>query len=381
MNQDASITRRRFVKGAGGALLGFSILPLAGCETNSFEPIAEGTAIPFITPITHSNPEEAFYEQFGGQAAIENWPGVQQLSRETWSMRIDGLVDAPITISFSDIQQESDRAISVLSTLRCIVDETFVPGLIGTAIWRGVPLRIFLDRAGIDTVLTKRLRFYGSDGFTNNLKMSEVYGPIDEDLVEPLLVYEMNGSPLTAEHGNPVRLLVPGSFGYKSVKWLTRVEASGLDETFGSYQEQLGYVDDGQVTVINKVTNPLQNQTISAGTFRIFGYALSGKAGIRQVEISIDGEPYQPARILPLGDILSSNPQIRDTEQLRDSNFSYPFRGVWALWETIWQASPGTHTIRVRATDNVGNTQPETDENDLDGTNPVFQLQVNVFDT
>ena len=378
MKQANSPQRRDFIKRVGSALLGLSILPITGCEQNSFELITEGTTIPFLTPLSHSNPDEAFFIQYGGEAAIENWPGVQQLSRSTWSMTIDGLVDSTLQISFADIQQESDQAIRILSTLRCIVDETFVPGLISTTIWTGIPLRIFLDRAGIDRILTKRIRFYGADGFTNNLKLDQIYGPIDQDLVEPLLVYEMNGAPLTAEHGNPVRLLVPGAFGYKSVKWLNRIEASGLDETFGSYQEQLGYVDDGEVSVINKVTNPLQSQTIPAGPFQLFGYALSGKAGIRNVQLSIDGGPFEAARILPLSEILSSNPGLRETVQLQDGGFTYPFRGVWALWESNWDATPGSHTIRVRATDNSGNSQPETDENDLDGTNPVFELRVNV---
>ncbi|MFK7844209.1 MAG: molybdopterin-dependent oxidoreductase [Rhodothermales bacterium] len=378
MKQASSTPRREFIKKAGSTLLGLSILPMVGCEKNSFEPILLGTDIPFLSPIQHNNPDEAFFIQYGGEAAIPNWPGVQQLSRNTWSMIIDGLVDTSLQLTFADIQQESDKAVRILSTLRCIVDETFVPGLIGTTIWTGVPLRIFLDRAGIDPVLSKRIRFYGSDGFTNNLKFNQIYGPIDQDLVEPLLVYEMNGVPLTPEHGNPVRLLVPGAYGYKSVKWLNRIEVSGLDEVFGSYQEQLGYVDDGEVSVINKVTNPLQGQTISAGAFKLFGYALSGKAGIRDVQLSFNDGPFESARILPLSEVLSSNPQIRETVQLQDAGFAYPFRGVWTLWESTWNATPGSHTIRVRATDNSGNSQPFTDENDLDGTNPVFELRVNV---
>lgn len=379
MHRDHSISRRSFLSRTGGALLGFSLLPVAaGCEQNSFAPLSSGTSIPFLTPIQDANPDNAFFAQYGGQAAVSNWPGVQQLSRSTWSMRLDGLVNTPLTITFADIEAASARAIRVLNTLRCIVDETFVPGLIGNTIWTGIPLRVFLDRAGLDPVLAKRLRFYGTDGFTNNLKLSQVYGPIAQDLVEPLLVYEMNGAPLTPEHGNPVRLLVPGYYGYKSVKWLSRIEVSGLDEPFGSYQEQLGYVDDGEISTINKVTNPLQNQTIAAGPFRLFGYALSGKAGIRTVELSIDGGAYQPVRILPLSEVLSSNPEIRETVQLQDSGFTYPFRGVWALWESTWDATPGSHVLRVRAVDNNGNTQPITDDNDLDGTNPVFELRVNV---
>jgi len=374
-----SISRRKFLYSAGSTVLGFSLIPLTGCETNSFEPIVEGTSIPFISPVQSVTPELSFFEQYGGAGALSDWPGVQQLSRDAWSMEIAGLVGNPITINFADILRESDAAVRVLTTLRCVIDETSVPGLIGNAVWTGVPLRIFLDRAGVDKTATRRFRFFGSDGFTNNLKFEHIYGTFDDDALEPLLVYEMNNEPLKAEHGHPVRLLVPGYYGYKSVKWLTRIEATADDTVFGSYQEQLGYVDDGVVSVINKVTNPLVGQTISAGRFRIFGYALSGQAGIQSVEISFNDGPFQGTRILPLSEILSSNPEIRETLQLQNlSQNAYPFRGVWALWDFEWDATAGRHLIRVRATDQRGNTQPVSDENDLDGNNPQFAMNVNV---
>lgn len=379
MQKREKIARRHFIKKAAGAAIGFTLVPLAGCEVNSFEPLVQGTSIPFLTPINTPNPEQAFYAQYGGQATITDWPGIPQLTRPSWQMQIDGLVNAPLTVTFADIEAEASRAVHVISTLRCIVDENFIPGLIGTTLWTGVPLRIFLDRAGIDRTLTKRLRFFGKDGFTNNLKFNQVYGSLPEDLVEPLLVYEMNNEPLKPEHGHPVRLLVPGYFGYKSIKWLDRVEATGNDTVFGSYQEQLGYADDGLMTVSNKVTNPLQNTTISAGPFRLFGYALSGRAGIHRVEISIDGRPYETTRILPLSEVLAQNPALRSSVQMQDSQrYIYPFRGVWALWEANWDATPGAHTIRVRAFDQSGNTQPIIDDDDRDGTNPVFVLRVNV---
>ena len=374
-----SISRRTFLYSAGSTVLGFSLIPLTGCETNSFEPIVEGTSIPFISTVQDANPELSFFEQYGGAGALPDWPGVQQLSRDAWSMDIAGLVGNPITINFADILRESAAAVRVLTTLRCVIDETSVPGLIGNAIWTGIPLRVFLDRAGVDTTATRRFRFFGSDGFTNNLKFEHIYGTFDDDALEPLLVYEMNNAPLTAEHGHPVRLLVPGYYGYKSVKWLNRIEATADDTVFGSYQEQLGYVDDGVVSVINKVTNPLVGQTIPAGRFRIFGYALSGQAGIQSVEISFNDGPFQGTRILPLSEILSSNPEIRETLQLQNlSQNAYPFRGVWALWDFEWEATTGRHLIRVRATDQRGNTQPLSDENDLDGNNPQFAMNVNV---
>ena len=120
---------------------------------------------------------------------------------------------------------------------------------------------------------------------------------MEADLSEPLLVYAMNGSPLRPQHGSPVRLLVPGHYGYKSVKWIERIEVTAIDEAFGTYQEALGYEDDGLIDVTAKATNLLRGARIKPGQTRISGFALSGAAGIDKVLISIDDEPAREARI------------------------------------------------------------------------------------
>ena len=210
MNLNQKTNRRVFLQRAGRFTLGASLIPLAGCEVNSFEPIVDGTEIPFLTPISHPNPDVAFYIQNGGAATQQNWPGTPQLTRSSWVLTIGGLVNTPLTLGFSAVESQSSQAVRILNTLRCIVDETFVPGLVGTTVWTGVPLRIFLDQAGIDRTLTKQIRLFGVDGFTNNILLEDIYGPLAPDQIEPLLVYEMNNEPLTPEHGHPVRLLVPG---------------------------------------------------------------------------------------------------------------------------------------------------------------------------
>ncbi len=304
---------------------------------------------------------------------------MQTVSRDSWRLQIDGLVDTPLTLSYADIERLSSASVRIISTMRCIVDSTFVPGLIGTTVFTGIPLRLFLEEAGIDRTAARRLRFYGADGFTNNLRLTEALGPFPDEVVEPLLVYQMGDAPLTPDHGFPVRLVVPGQYGYKSIKWLTRVEAVASDAAFGSYQDMLGYTDDGRVKVINKATNPLRNAQIGAGPITIFGYALSGFAGIARVEVAIDDGPFEPANLVDLPRVLSANPTLRSTFQVENaSQFPYPFRGVWTLWEFPWTAEPGAHTIRIRATDRAQNTQPETDDVVEDGENPIFQITVTV---
>lgn len=371
--QNRRYTRRTFVHRAGQVAVGLAILPLAGCEENIVEPRREGINLSFLIPT------DTFYVQHGGEAAVEGWPGVPTIDRDAWTLTIDGLVGSPLTLRFSDIEAVMDQSVTMLKTMRCITDTTAVPGLIGTATWTGVPLRLFLDRAGVDRSQTRRLRFFGRDGFTNNLTMDLVYGPRPDELVEPLLVYAMNGEPLTPVHGFPVRLLVHELYGYKNVKWLERIEATSSDEVFGSYQEVLGFVDDGVMRVVNKVTNPLRGQMLSAGAFTIAGYALSGFAGIARVEVAIDDDPFTEADILSLDEIVAAQPDLQRALQLRaPDRFSYPYRGVWALWRFNWMATPGEHTIRVRATDGTGTTQSNTDPDPTDGLNPIFELTVTV---
>jgi DMSO/TMAO reductase YedYZ molybdopterin-dependent catalytic subunit len=374
-----STSRRVFLRQAGGLAVGLTFLPLAGCEDNLVEPKVTGTTLSFLSPVDDPNPDAAFYVQFGAAAAVANWPGVPDLSQQAWTLRLDGLVANPLTLRFADLQAEAASALTVLKTMRCIIDGNFVPGLIGNAYWTGIPLRLFLDRAGVDQTRTRRLRLYGADGFTNNLKLDQVYGPRPQDTFEPLLVYELNGAPLTPDHGFPVRLLVHEDYGYRNVKWIERIEATDDDTVFGSYQEVLGYTDEATVRVVNKATQPLNRETIPAGTFLVAGYALSGFAGVEKVEVSIDGGAFTEARILPLDEIVASNPALRQTLQVQDaSRFPYPYRSVWALWEFPWDAPPGSHTLRIRATDAAGNTQPDEDDVFDDGLNPVFQVRVTV---
>ena len=222
-------TRRSFLRTAAGFSLGASLLPLAGCESLAVDPIATGFDFPFLTPTS------SFFVQYGADGALADWKGLQQIPRNTWRLQIDGLVSNPQSLSFGDLDADPTIIKTVLSTMRCILDNNAVPGLIGTATWTGVPLRVFLERAGINKQQGKRLRVYGADGFTNNIKLDKVYNAEENGLVEPMLVFAMNGSPLENEHGAPVRLLMPGHYGYKSIKWIERIEVTADDNAFGTY--------------------------------------------------------------------------------------------------------------------------------------------------
>jgi DMSO/TMAO reductase YedYZ molybdopterin-dependent catalytic subunit len=369
----AGTTRREFFFQLGGTAIGIALLPLASCDNHTVAPIVTGSSIPFLTA------QDAMYLKNGAEVSISNWQ-MPNIDPQAWSMKIDGLVSSPLTLKLSDLEAESMSAIELLKTMRCIIDDNDVAGLIGTAVWRGVPLRIFLDRARIDRTRTKRLRLYGQDGFTNNLTLDRVYSDFTgTEMVEPLLVTHMNGDPLIAEHGKPVRLIVHDGFGYMNVKWLTRVEATDDDSVFGTYQD-VGFIDGGVMRVVSRITRPLTGVQVPRGTVRILGFGLSGSAGIDHIEISIDNGAWQSVPLVPIAQLAAANPAVGTAIQSTSPDvYPYPYRGVWAPWSFDWQATAGSHSIRVRATDRAGNTQPDMDDDITDGINAAPTIQVNVI--
>ncbi len=368
--ESLALSRRAFLQLAGGASIGFFVVNVLGCEANSVEPITTGADVDFLTAIPD------FYYKNGAEGSIANW-SMPVLDKASWRLKIDGLVSRTLDISYADIEAESASAVDLLKTMRCVIDSNEVQGLIGTAVWRGVPLRTFLDRAGVDMARTLRFRLYGADGFTNNVKVDRLYGTQPSDLVEPLLVTHMNGQLLPEKHGFPVRLIMHESFGYKNVKWLTRIEATDLDDPFGTYQST-GFVDDGVMRVISRTTDPIDNLALAAGRIRCVGFAVSGAQGIEGVEVSVDGGPFLQAAIVPRSEVESANPLISTSLQSNaTTTHVYPWLGVWAKWVYEFDAVPGKHTIRFRATDRAGNAQPDRDNDISDGVNAVGSITIN----
>jgi len=364
------LDRRSFLKTAGVGVLGISIAPLAGCDSISVEPITSGTEIPFLTPIS------SFYEKVGAEVSIANWTQ-PVISKTDWSLRIDGLVDTNLDLSYADLEREiaDGNFIDLLKTLRCVIDSNEIQGLIGTAIWRGVPLRTFLDRAGVDQNATKRLRFFGADGFTNNLKDFRAFTDGSEPYLEPLLVTHMNGEELPQRFGGPVRLIVYETFGYKNVKWLDRVEATSDNTNFGTYQDA-GFFDSGEMQLSSRITNPINRSTISAGSFQIQGFAVTGGGPVEAVELTINGIVSQ-AEIIPLDELLLEDPLLSNFSQKNDGA-SFPYDNVWVKWRLNWDATPGTYSIRITAVDSDGGGQPFSDAEISDGINAMGNIEITV---
>lgn len=364
-----TLSRRAFLHLAGGASIGFLVVGMTGCESNSVEPITTGADVDFLTPITD------YYYKNGAEGSIANW-SMPILDKASWRLKIDGLVATALDISYADIEAEAASAKDLLKTMRCVIDSNEVQGLIGTAVWKGVPLRIFLDRAGIDMSRTVRFRLYGADGFTNNIEVDRLFGTQANDLVEPLLVTRMNGEILPEKHGFPVRLILHESFGYKNVKWLTRIEATDSDDPFGTYQST-GFVDDGVMRVVSRATDPIDSLALPAGRIRCVGFAVSGAEGIEGVEISVNDGPFLSAAIVPRSEVESVSQLVSSSLQSKNIvTYPYPWRGVWAKWIFEFDAAPGKHRVRFRATDRAGNAQPDRDNDISDGVNAVGSITI-----
>ena len=268
----------------------------------------------YITPI------DDFYR-------IDTALRIPRIDPAAWTLTIDGMVDQPLTIDYDALLAEDAVAIPV--TIACVSNQ--IGGdLIGTAIWQGVPLERLLARAGIDPAATQIVG-HSSDGFTAGMPTA-----VALDGRTALIAYAMNGEPLPERHGFPARLIVSGLYGYVSAtKWLTRIELTTMEATDG-YWIPRGWAKEAPVKISSRIDVPSRG-TLDAGTVPIAGVAWAPGIGIGTVEVAIDNGPWMPAA---LGRVASDD--------------------TWVQWLLPWDATPGDHTITVRATDRNGLVQ--TDE-------------------
>jgi DMSO/TMAO reductase YedYZ molybdopterin-dependent catalytic subunit len=375
------IDRRTFLVAAGGTLTGIVILPsLTGCESHSIEPLVKPRPQPFITPA------QSFFVQNGGEGAIKGWSQPVYGAVDEWSLTIRNGNTPLDTLHFNDIlavAEDPSNRITILKTIQCVLQSEVrvnPVGFSGNAYWTGVSLRQVLENAGLDTSPAspaKRLVFTGEDGFTNNITMKRLRGEDQESvgLIEPLLVYQMNGADLSPDHGWPVRLIIHEGYGYKNVKWLKDIQAVNFDVEVGTYQEN-GYVDDGIQRVNSRGTSLFDRIEVPEGPSTIYGFSLSGYAPIEKVEVSIDGTGGE-AELISLAELREDSTIPDDILQLT-SNTPYPYMGVWTPWRYDWDAQPGSHTVEIKATDGNGNVQPEDDTKIDDGQNGVTRYRIEV---
>ncbi|HEX7738854.1 MAG TPA: molybdopterin-dependent oxidoreductase [Marmoricola sp.] len=248
------------------------------------------------------------------------------VSPHDWSLRIHGMVDHELRISYDDLiarQFTSDWI-----TLCCVSNE--VGGsLIGNAYWSGVPIRSILAEAGVhpDADAVEQTSY---DGWTCGTPLAALTDPHRN----AMLAVGMNGEPLPLAHGFPVRMVVPGLYGYVSAtKWLVDIEVTRFDR-FEAYWTRGGWSEKGPVKTQSKIEVPRGGARVSAGTVPVGGVAWAQHTGIARVEFQVDGGPWQPAR---LGGV--------------------PGNDTWVQWAGSVSVDAGKHELRVRATDKSGYTQ------------------------
>lgn len=314
------------VTGVGGRLLGTRRRDVSG-ERAAVElpqptapevPIAPGAdlQVPGLTPYLTSN--EDFYR-------IDTALILPQLSKDDWSLRIHGMVDREIRLTWADLANRP--VMERLVTLACVSNP--VNGdLIGNARWLGYRLDELLAEAGPHPDADMMLS-HSTDGFTAGTPLSAL-----TDGRDAMLAVGMNGEPLPVAHGYPARLVVPGLFGYVSAtKWVTELEITRFDRAT-AYWTRRGWSAMGPIKTGTRIDTPHARGRIKQGRNTIAGVAWAQHRGIRNVEVQIDNGNWQPAR---LADELSID--------------------TWRQWTYDWDATPGPHTLRARSTDGPGETQ------------------------
>lgn len=339
------LDRRMFIRVLGSVVWA----PRFGCDAESAavdaavgEPLDSGQCPAFLTPVAEH------FRQFGGRAHIEGWQ--MPTLTEHALLRVSGLVEHELTLSLPELEA-SKETLRVLKTMVCVF------GLTSTAVWTGIPLRALFERAGVDRARAVRARFLGYDGFENNLPLTAIYD--NQAAFEPLIAFQLYGARLPVEHGFPFRLLLADRYGYKNIKWLERIELTDRDEPTGQYQES-GYSDAGFIELQVIAEGVRVNETVPVGPLELCGFAVSGYAGIEQVEVSVDGGDAQPATLTTASQLALQEPQLAQTMQVLNPAHT-GFAGVWSAWHITVQVVAGAQRVQIRARDRAGHMTQATD--------------------
>ena len=250
---------------------------------------------------------------------------IPQVTTQQWSLRVHGMAGRELTVSFNDLLRMPmvERDITIM----CVSDP--VGGnLIGNARWQGVLLSDVLRGARMQSGVSQ-LATTDVNGMTVG-----VPAEIALDGRDTMLAVGMNGVPLPQEHGFPVRLIVPGLYGYCSAtKWITDMQLTTLNN-FTPYWNHRGWSLVAPIKTEARIDLPKAGSSVPAGKVTVAGVAWAQHKGVEQVEVRFDGGPWTKATLA-----------AQDTID------------TWRQWYLPWQATAGQHTLQVRATDRTGYTQ------------------------
>ena len=278
-------------------------------------PAGADLGVPGLSP--YVTPNEVFYR-------IDTALQVPAIDPADWSLTVTGMVEQEVTITYAELS--ALPLVEHLVTLACVSNEVG-GGLVGNARWLGYPIRDLLARAkptaGADMVLST-----SHDGFTAGTPLDVLTDPARQSL----LAIGMNGEPLPLVHGFPVRMVVPGLYGYVSAtKWVTELKVTTFADD-RAYWTPLGWSARGPIKLASRIDVP--HGTVAAGRVVVAGVAWAQHTGIARVEVSVDDGPWQEAELAEV-----TGPD------------------TWRQWRYRWDAGSGDHTLTVRATDADGTLQ------------------------
>ncbi|MCX5128577.1 molybdopterin-dependent oxidoreductase [Streptomyces sp. NBC_00347] len=289
-------------------------------------PIPAGAALRIPGVSTFTTPNKEFYR-------VDTALVVPKVDADTWRLRIHGKgVSRPRSYSFAELLQRPliERDI----TLTCVSNEVGGP-YAGSARWLGVRLSDLLREAGVQPPSrggrADQLIARSVDAMTLGTPVEEVM-----DGRDAMLAVGMNGEPLPFEHGFPVRMVVPGLYGYVSAcKWIREIELTTFD-SYDPYWVKRGWARRAPIKTQARIDTPRPFARIPAGTLTVAGVAWAQHRGIERVEVQVDDGPWQEASLAAQA--------TTDT---------------WRQWSFDWKASSGGHRLTVRATDGRGEVQTE----------------------
>jgi DMSO/TMAO reductase YedYZ molybdopterin-dependent catalytic subunit len=386
--RSSAFSRRDFIAGAGQLSAGLTLsqlLPdsaLAQTTVKGKERLIVRSIRPedLETPVgllnTRITPNDLFYVRHHSYAA--------KVNVNEWKLVVDGEVERPITLTLDELKKAPKATVTV--TLECagngraffdppVAGIQWEKGAVGTARWSGARLADVLKKAGVKPS-GKYVALNGADKPVGKMPDFIRNVPIDKALhPDTILAYEMNGEPLPAFHGFPLRAIVPGWEGAYSVKWLTHIQL--IDKEHDGFFVKTAYrypnrrVAPGEavdpkdmvpltgLVVKSFINSPLEGAKLKPGKVRVTGFAWAGESNISKVDVSMDnGSAWFPAR---LG---------KEREPYAWQSFEYEFN----------LAQPGSYLLMSRATDDKGNTQPVAPQWNPSGYlwNVIDRVRINV---
>jgi DMSO/TMAO reductase YedYZ molybdopterin-dependent catalytic subunit len=244
-----------------------------------------------------------------------------RVSADTWSLEVSGLVAQPRRFSYEEILGLATK--SQYTTLEC-TSNTLGGKLMSNALWTGVPLAQLLGDLGVQPT-ARAVIFRSADNYYESFPLVVALAP------GVMLAHTMNGTPLPDKHGFPLRMILPGRYGVKNPKWITRIELAA--EPIDGYWVRRGWDREADVQTVARIDTPMNGDSVPGSRSAVGGVAFAGGRGISRVEASLDGGTTwrQVETRAPLGS------------------------STWVQWATRWDdVSPGTYTVLARATDGTG---------------------------